>query len=89
MGQYVGLDVSLKETAICVAGADGETAFEGTAGSDPEAIAAVIRARSVEGVAKPTTIREHPISGRLTLNRKIPHNTAIDLGYGKSQLGKR
>ncbi len=53
MGQYVGLDVSLKETAICVVEADGEIAFEGTAGSDPEAIAAVIRARSVKGVAEP------------------------------------
>ncbi len=40
-------------------------------------------------LAKPTTIREHPISGMLTLNRKIPQNTAMDLGYGKAQPGKR
>ena len=46
MEQYVGLDVSLKETAICVVGADGGIAFEGRAGSDPDAISAVIRERA-------------------------------------------
>ena len=42
MEQYVGLDVSLKETSICVVDASGEIVFEGRVMSDPDAIAAVI-----------------------------------------------
>jgi len=39
MLQYVGLDVSLAEVAICVVDEDGAIEFEGTAPSEPEAIA--------------------------------------------------
>jgi transposase len=39
MDQYVGLDVSLKSTAICVVDAKGKIMREGFVGTDPEAIA--------------------------------------------------
>jgi transposase len=42
MVEYVGLDVSLKETSVCVVEASGEIVFEGRVTSDPDAIAAVI-----------------------------------------------
>lgn len=42
MGQYVGLDVSQKETAICVVDESGRVTFEGRAKSDPGALAALL-----------------------------------------------
>jgi transposase len=44
--QYVGLDVSQKETAVCVVDQDGKVLFEGKAPSDPGALARVIRKRA-------------------------------------------
>lgn len=38
MLQYVGLDVSLAEVAICVVDGEGTIEFEGTAPSEPDAI---------------------------------------------------
>jgi transposase len=38
MALYVGLDVSLKTTSICVVGGDGSTLWEGKAESEPTAI---------------------------------------------------
>jgi transposase len=40
MEHYVGLDVSLKPTAICIVDRTGKIQREGVAHSDPEAIAA-------------------------------------------------
>ena len=40
MKQYVGLDVSQRETAICVVGEMGQVIFEGKAKSDPGALPA-------------------------------------------------
>jgi transposase len=42
MEQYVGLDVSLKSTAICIVDAKGKIVREGVVVTDPEAIAAFI-----------------------------------------------
>jgi transposase len=42
MEQYVGLDVSLKTTAICIVDRAGKIEREGTVASDPEAIAAFV-----------------------------------------------
>jgi transposase len=44
MERYVGMDVSLKETSICVVDGDGEIQCEGTVISEPEAIAGFIEA---------------------------------------------
>ncbi|MEG3178978.1 transposase, partial [Sphingomonas sp. RB3P16] len=43
---YVGLDVSMKETAICVVDEAGTRIWEGKSRTDPDAIAAVLMRRA-------------------------------------------
>ena len=43
MEHYVGLDVSLKLTAICIVDGTGKIVREGMVASNPEAIAAFIK----------------------------------------------
>ncbi len=45
MELYIGLDVSLKETSICVVDGSGGIVSEGTVISEPSAIAAFIKAK--------------------------------------------
>jgi transposase len=47
MESYVGMDVSLKETSICVVDGDGQILREGTVMSEPEAIAKYITTKAV------------------------------------------
>jgi len=47
MELYVGMDVSLKETSICVVDDDGEIQCEGTVISEPEALARFIKTNAV------------------------------------------
>ncbi len=46
MELYVGMDVSLKETSMCVVDGSGEIVFEGTVNSEPAAIAEFIKAKA-------------------------------------------
>lgn len=46
MKQYVGLDVSQKETSVCVLDEQGRTVFEGKASSDPGALALLLAKRA-------------------------------------------
>ena len=46
MELYVGLDVSLKETSICVVNGKGEIVSEGTVISEPEVIAEFVKAKA-------------------------------------------
>jgi transposase len=46
MKQYVGLDVSQKETSVCVVDEVGQVLFQGKAKSDPGALAALLRKRA-------------------------------------------
>jgi transposase len=46
MERYVGLDVSLKQTAICVVNQAGSIVQEGVVDSDPEAIAGFMRSKA-------------------------------------------
>ena len=46
MEHYVGLDVSLKLTAICIVDRTGKIEREGVVASDPETIAAFIRSHA-------------------------------------------
>ena len=46
MEQYVGLDVSLKETSLCVVDQTGTTLWQGKCASTPECIAAVLARRA-------------------------------------------
>ncbi|WP_349253661.1 transposase [Bradyrhizobium sp. CB82] len=43
MKQYVGLDISMEETSICVLDQAGGVTFEGCAPTNPEAIAKLLR----------------------------------------------
>ena len=47
MERYVGLDVSLKLTSICVVNQTGSVVREGVVDSDPEAIAAFVRSNAL------------------------------------------
>ena len=46
MLHYVGLDVSLKKTSICVVNETGSVVREGVVDSDPDAIAAFVRSNA-------------------------------------------
>ena len=46
MEHYVGLDVSLEETAVCVLDSAGKIVWRGRCSSDPEAIARIVRERA-------------------------------------------
>src|SRR6266403_2214321 len=46
MEHYVGVEVSLKQTSICVVNNAGSIVREGVVDSDPEAIAAFVRLRA-------------------------------------------
>lgn len=48
MVDYVGLDVSLKETSVCVVEGSGRVVWRGTCTATPEAMAATIRKRAPE-----------------------------------------
>ena len=50
MELYVGMDVSLKETSICVVDGNGRIVCEGTVISEPSAIAAFIKAKARNAV---------------------------------------
>jgi transposase len=50
MEHYVGLDVSLKSTAICVVDAKGKIVREGATITDPQAIAAFIASHAPNAV---------------------------------------
>ncbi len=50
MEQYVGMDVSLKETSICVVDGNGRILCEGTVISEPAAIAEFVKAKAGKAV---------------------------------------
>ena len=50
MEYYVGLDVSLKQTSICVVDQTGSVVREGVVDSDPEAIATFVRSNAPDAV---------------------------------------
>jgi transposase len=47
MGEYIGLDVSLKETAVSIR-RDGQRIWRGKCVSDPQALAALIRKHAAD-----------------------------------------
>jgi transposase len=63
MGDYVGLDVSLEETAICVLGSDGRVCFEGKTATTPEALYEILRRRAPDALR--IGLEAGPLSGWL------------------------
>jgi len=47
---YVGLDVSLKQTSICVVDRTGLVVREGVVGSNPEAISVFVRSKAPDAI---------------------------------------
>ena len=47
---YVGLDVSLKQTSICVVDRTGLVVREGVVGSNPEAISVFVRSTAPDAI---------------------------------------
>jgi transposase len=58
MEYYVGLDVSLKQTSICVVDQTGSVVRESVVDSDPEAISVYVRSKA------PGAVRIGPETGR-------------------------
>ena len=50
MEYYVGLDVSLKQTSICVVDQAGAVVREGVVDSDPEAISVYVRSKAPDAI---------------------------------------
>ena len=50
MEYYVGLEVSLKQTSICVVDQTGSVVREGVVDSDPEAISVYVRSKAPDAV---------------------------------------
>lgn len=50
MKQYVGLDISMEETSICVLDQNSGVTFEGCVPTDPEAIAKLLRQHNAERI---------------------------------------
>ena len=50
MSEYVGLDVSLEETSVCVLDAGGSVVWEGKVESEPAAIERMLRRRAPQAV---------------------------------------
>jgi hypothetical protein len=46
MEKYVGLDVSMEETSVCVLDGSGNIAFEGKTSSQPDALSKLPRAKA-------------------------------------------
>jgi transposase len=53
MEYYVELDVSLKQTSICVVNETGLALREGVVASDPEAISVFVRSKAPDAASRP------------------------------------
>src|SRR5215207_5931826 len=77
MDQYVALDVSLKETSVCVLDANGVVAFEGRIPSEPASLVQLIRSIGLE--------TGRPRSGSGTLSKRKACRSCAWAGIGKSR----
>ena len=72
MEYYVGLDVSLKQTSICVVDQTGAVVREGVGDSDPEAISVYVKSKAPDAV-RVSTKEKHSI------DRSSDHRQSADL----------
>ena len=75
MEYYVGLDVSLKQTSICVVDQSGSVVREGVVDSDPEAISVYVRSKA-------------PGAVRIGLERPDSTSTRLN-GWSRSFLSQK
>jgi len=68
MEYYVGLDVSLKQTSICVVDRTGSVVREGVVDSDPEAISVYVRSKRRMRYASASRPDQHPRGYGLSLS---------------------
>ena len=68
MEYYVGLDVSLKQTSICVVDQTGAVVREGVVDSDPEAISVYVRSRRRARYVSASRPDRHPRGFGLSLS---------------------
>jgi hypothetical protein len=71
MTQYVGLDVSLKMTALCVVDDDGEVLAEGKVASEPEALADLAERAGSRGLPDRALRLAHSRSGSGTNSSSV------------------
>jgi hypothetical protein len=64
MERYVGLDVSLKQTSICVVDQTGKLLCEGTVNSTPEAIVEFVKLKAAGAAAARDAKRDRPANRR-------------------------
>ena len=76
MDYYVGLDVSLKQTSICVVNQAGSIVHEGVANSDPEAICDI---REIEGARNGTDRHRDRTHDDVAMDRAQTTRPAGDL----------
>ena len=76
---YVGLDVSLKETSICVVDDDGNILCEGTVISEPAAIAAFIKTKAAG--AKRIGLETGPTSTCVNAGVQVHHLAGVKMHH--------
>ena len=89
MAYYVGLDVSLRQTSICVVDHTGSVVREGAVDSDPEAISAYVRSKAPDAVR--IGLETGPTSTWLWTELKrlgLPAAFAINLTRDLLKLGR-
>lgn len=89
MKQFVGLDVSLEETSICVLDAAGTSIFEGNAPSRPEALITLLRTKAPH--AKRIALETGSLSSWLWHELKVVGLPVIclDARHAKAALSMR
>jgi hypothetical protein len=90
MEQYVGLDVSQKETAICVIDSEGKRMWQGTCRSTSDAIAEVVRTKAP--LAAKVAMETGPLAvwhwhALKTLGVPIVQSQATPAGRGARAVG--
>jgi len=88
MGTFVGLDVSLKETSVCMLDQDGTGVFEGKVASEPGAVIRLIRKRAPD-LARPG-LESGPTSVCLThAKAEAPPVVCLDARHAQAVLSVR
>ncbi|MET4449203.1 putative NBD/HSP70 family sugar kinase [Bradyrhizobium sp. GM2.2] len=82
MKQYVGLDVSQRETAVCVVNETGQVIFEGKAKSNPGALTDLLRNMRLN----PSVSASRPVRWRVGYGM---NSAGLSFRWSASTLGMR